>query len=165
MSRLVCSVAWIVATNTVITKPNYRNLPEISRMLCALGVGQMQLAFPHIDGTAKANAAGIVPPMTLVLPYLYRALDAAVKEKRVALTEGLPLCMLPGREDFASESLRRKIKVLDDGGDIEEFQGHRKTNLKAKGPDCPSCRHFDACEGPWADYPEMFGWKEFKPVR
>lgn len=154
-----------VATNTVITKPNYRNLPEISRMLCALGIEQMQFAFLHIEGKAKVNAAGIVPPMTLVIPYLFHALDIAAGNKRVALTEGIPLCMLKGREEFASEALHRNVRVVDEGGDIDEFQGHRRTNLKAKGPECRGCRRFDACEGPWADYPEMFGWKEFKPPR
>jgi len=154
-----------VATNTVITKSNYRNLPDIARMLCSLGVGQMQFAFPHIDGNAKANASRVAPPMTLAVPYLFRALDIAAASKRVALTEGFPLCMIPGREQNAVESLHKKIKVIDEGGSIDDFDGHRATRLKTKGPACPPCRHFKLCEGPWADYPELFGWKEFKPVK
>jgi sulfatase maturation enzyme AslB (radical SAM superfamily) len=162
--RNLISAGRTVATNTVITKSNFRNLPDIARMLCALGVGQMQFAFPHIDGKAKANAARVVPPMTLVIPYLFRALDTAEAAGRVSLTEGFPLCMIQGHEHQAVETLHKKIKVIDDSGDIEDFDGHRATRLKEKGADCPGCRHFKFCEGPWADYPAMFSWKEFKPV-
>ena len=153
-----------VAANTVITNSSYRNLPEIQRMLCALGVAQMQFAFPHLVGKAKVNAARLAPPMSLVKPYLFRALDAASAAGRLALTEGFPLCMLQGKEVHAAESIHSRIMVVDENRTIEDFHGHRRAGLKAKGPDCPRCRHFHSCEGPWADYPELFSWKEFVPV-
>ena len=58
-----------VATNTVITKPGYRNLPQVATILDSLGVRQMQFSFPHIDGKARANVSGVVPRMSLTLPF------------------------------------------------------------------------------------------------
>lgn len=164
ISNLV-SIGATVATNTVITKSTYRNLPDIARLIVLLGARQMQFAYPHLDGRAAVNAARIAPPMTLVIPYLLRALETAEHAGRVALTEGFPLCMLPGREGLALETLHKKIKVIDEGGGIDDFDGHRATKLKAKGPHCPPCRHFAMCEGPWDDYPKLYGWREFIPVK
>jgi hypothetical protein len=36
---------------------------------------------------------------------------------------------------------------------------------KSKRAECRSCRWDARCEGPWKEYPELFGWDEFRPVR
>jgi hypothetical protein len=30
---------------------------------------------------------------------------------------------------------------------------------------CPECDWHASCEGPWREYPELFGWDEFVPVK
>ena len=40
----------------------------------------------------------------------------------------------------------------------------KKEKFRMKGPRCPQCRHYVECEGPWKEYPQIFGWDEFKPM-
>ena len=82
----------------------------------------------------------------------------------VALAEGIPLCILGDWENYAVENLHSKRKVFDEQGGIDDFQGHRMSQLKGVGPDCGECSRVDICEGPWSDYPELFSWKEFRPI-
>lgn len=163
--RNLLDLGLTVATNTVVTKSGHFNLPDIAALLCGLGVRQMQFAFPHIEGKALENVSSVVPLMSLAAPNLRLALDAATAAGRTALAEGFPLCMLKHHESRAVESIPAQRKVVDSAATLDKFHEHRKSNLKAKGPLCPSCSRFDRCEGPWADYPELFSWKEFQPIQ
>lgn len=153
-----------VATNTVITRSACHSLPDIARLIAHLGAAQMQFAYPHLDGTARANVQSIAPRMELMMPALARAVDAAGDVP--VLTEGIPACILGPYADHASECAPLRLRIADSSTDkiIPDFKKHRTETLRAKGPDCPACRLFNACEGPWADYPEFFGWEEFRPV-
>ena len=45
-----------------------------------------------------------------------------------------------------------------------DYRAYRLHEGKLKGPDCPECRWFPVCEGPWREYPERYGFDEFRPV-
>lgn len=154
----------VTATNTVITKSNRFHLPEIAGLLGAMGVKQMQFAYPHLQGKALVNIASVAPWMSLAAPLVRRALEKAGGFGAAALTEGFPLCMLGQWESHAVENVHTYRKVIDSQGDIEDFHGHRMSRLKAHGPACAGCSRARLCEGPWAEYPERFSWKEFVPV-
>jgi radical SAM protein with 4Fe4S-binding SPASM domain len=47
----------------------------------------------------------------------------------------------------------------------QDFNRWRKEEGKTKGSNCKKCRYFKCCEGPWREYPEIFGWDEFRPVK
>lgn len=153
-----------VLTNTVVTRSNYRHLPEIARLLLALGVDQYQLAFVHPVGTAMEEFQAVVPRMELAAPYLREALAVGLAAGRPAYTEAVPPCVLPGLEACVAERLIPRTAIYDAEGTIEDYTRYRRDEGKLKGPDCAACRHFDACEGPWREYPEQFGWSEFRPV-
>jgi hypothetical protein len=45
-----------------------------------------------------------------------------------------------------------------------DFDKVRLKMAKTKGPNCRKCKFYASCEGIWGEYPEKFGWEEFKPV-
>lgn len=153
-----------VITNTVITTLNYKELPDIAKLLVNLGVNQYQFAFIHIVGTAWENKELLVPKKTQVIKYVHKGLDIGIKAKIKALTEAIPYCFMKGYEDCISEKIIPEGPVSDFNLYVENFGEYRRTEGKIKGPDCPKCKYFKVCEGPWKEYPQMFGWKEFKPV-
>lgn len=151
-------------TNTVINKTNYKFLPEIAELLVELGVPQYQFSFPHILGSALANKNRILPRKSSVIKYVKKGLDIGIKNKRTVKTEAIPYCLLAGYEDCASEASIPETKVFSNKL-TESFDHWRKEEGKLKGPRCKECRYFSRCEGPWREYPWIFGWDEFIPVK
>ncbi|TSC53067.1 MAG: putative Fe-S oxidoreductase [Parcubacteria group bacterium LiPW_39] len=154
-----------VITNTVITTKNYKFLPRIAKLLVSLGVDQFQFAFPHITGSAAKNKDWLIPRKTQVIKYVKKGLDIGIKAGKTVMTEAIPLCFMKGYEDYIAEKAIPDAKVFDAQGVIEDYTAYRKNEGKKKGPKCPECKYFKICEGPWKEYPEIFGWSEFKPVR
>ena len=152
-----------IFTNTVITKSNYRHLPEIARLLVALKVNQFQLAFPHAMGSAYENFDSIIPRMTLVMPYVKKALDIGIKNGVRVMTEAIPYCMMKGYEQFIAERIMPSTEIYEFGGKID-FDEIRPNLAKAKGKNCKKCKYYDICEGTWIEYTQKYGFDEFKPV-
>lgn len=153
-----------IITNTVITKSNYRHLPEIARFLVDLRVDQFQFAFVHPVRTAEKNFASIVPRMTLIEPYVKKGLDIGIKRGVSVMTEAIPYCFMQGYEDYIAEKVIPSTKIYDFGQTIDNFTEVRQKQGKLKGSSCQTCRYYQTCEGPWKEYPEKFGWSEFKQI-
>jgi len=47
---------------------------------------------------------------------------------------------------------------------IDSYADYRWTEGKEKREECKKCKKYNICEGPWKEYPEMYGWSEFKPI-
>jgi molybdenum cofactor biosynthesis enzyme MoaA len=154
-----------VLTNSVVTKPGYRHLPELAKLLVSLGVDQFQFAFVHPVGTAGAEFGAIVPRMELAAPFIMQGLQIGLAAGRRVTTEAVPYCILPGYEDCVVEKYIPRTAVFDAECTIPDYTRYRLDEGKAKGPDCATCVHDAECEGPWREYPERFGWEEFRPVR
>jgi MoaA/NifB/PqqE/SkfB family radical SAM enzyme len=163
--KTAAQMGFKVITNSVITELNYRELPELASLLVRAGASQYQFAFIHIVGTALENKKWIVPRKTAVMPWVKKALDIGIKNKVPCFTEAIPFCLMKGYENCVAESTIPAGPVVDADRTIKDYSVYRKTEGKAKGPLCPECRHFAVCEGPWREYPELYGWKEFTPVR
>lgn len=158
------SCAKLVVTNTVINKKNYHFLPEIAKFLVRLGVPQYQFAFPHILGSTMANKDWLVPRKKEIIPYLRKGIEIGIRKKKIPKTEAIPYCFLSGYEDCIAERDIPETKVF--GIELtEKFNHWRKNEGKLKGPRCKECKYFQCCEGPWREYPELFGWDEFIPVK
>lgn len=153
-----------ILTNTVIVKSNYRHLPAIAKLLVKLGVGQFQFAFVHALGHAAENFDSVVPRKSLVEPYVKQALDVGLKAGVRVMTEGIPYCFMEGYERYIAEEIIPDTKIYDLDNVIEDYSKLRMNEGKKRGPACKKCRYFKKCEGPWREYPEKFGWAEFKPV-
>ncbi len=153
-----------VVTNTVITKPNYRYLPEIAQLLINCGVDQFQLAFVHANGNALKNFDSIVPWKTLIKEYVHRALDIAENSGTKAMVEAYPYCFMQGYERYCSEQYIPPTEVRELDYCDSDFDKTRREKGKSKGIQCNRCKYDLICEGPWKEYPEKRGWSEFKPI-
>lgn len=162
IKNLISSRA-VVFTNTVITKLNYVFLPEIVNFLADLGIREFSLSFPHILGQAKVNYKKIIARKSLVSPFVIKAIRAGLKKNCDGKIEAMPLCFLKGYESYVKENFIPETKVFDTYA-VENFNDWRKKIGKIKGEKCQSCKLFSLCEGPWREYPELFGWDEFCPV-
>jgi len=154
-----------VLTNTVITSLNYKDLPKLAKLFVYLKVDQFQFAFVHIIGTAWENRKWIVPKKTEILPYLYKALDIGIKNGIKCYTEAIPYCLMKGYEECISERIIPDGPVIDADVFVENYGDYRRNEGKIKHEKCKDCIYYKTCEGPWREYPEIFGWNEFKPVK
>lgn len=153
-----------VLSNTVITCVNYRELPDIARLLVKLGVSQYQFAFVHILGTAAQNASWLVPRKTEVLPFVKAGLDVGLRAGVRCMTEAIPFCFLQGYEACVAEQIIPRTVVFDADVTLDDYTAYRLSEGKAKGPMCERCHYFDRCEGPWVEYSSLFGCDELCPV-
>jgi MoaA/NifB/PqqE/SkfB family radical SAM enzyme len=153
-----------VVLNSVVVQANHTLLPEMAQLFVALEVDQFQLAFVHALGEADKLFDEVVPRLSATEPYLRRALAIGRKAGVRCMTEGVPLCFLRGIESLAAEWIIPSTRILDDVRVVEDWNRARKADAKVRGPVCRTCRWVDVCEGPWREYPEHYGWHEFRPV-
>ncbi len=163
--RIIKKLGARVITNSVITKPNYRDLPDLARLLVSMGVSQFQFAFMHMTGRAGENKAWLTARKKIIEPWVKGALDIGIKAGRRVMTEAIPYCFMSGYEDYVAEQIIPATKIFDAETVIEDYTKTRRDEGKSKGPRCPNCRYDAVCEGPWREYPELFGWDEFEPVK
>ncbi len=152
-------------TNTVITSTNFRHLPKIAQLLVDLEVDQFQFAFIHLGGTAFKNKDWIMPKKSQAIKYIQRGLDIGIQANKRVMTEAIPYCLMEGYQDYIAERIIPPSMVFDAGFVVEEYHDYRRNKGKLKGPNCVKCKYYSVCEGPWKEYPEIYGWEEFKPVK
>jgi MoaA/NifB/PqqE/SkfB family radical SAM enzyme len=164
--RHLKALGQLVVTNTVITRSNFRHLPQLAELLVELGVDQYQLAFVHPVGSAGPGAgfAAVVPRFALLEPYLHRALEVGRRAGRVVMTEAVPYCFMRGREELVGERIMPATRIFDAEGVIADYRDYRVGEGKAKGPRCRQCLRDAECEGPWREYSDRYGWDEFQPI-
>ena len=157
-----------VQTNTVIVKQNYKDLPALAKKLTALCVDKYQFAFMHISPIIQEKPKSIkemVPRYFQVENYVKKGLQIGISSDIQTTTEAIPYCFMKGYEDCISEKTTPDTDIYDLGTIQKNFKKIRKETAKARGPNCKKCKYYAVCEGPWKDYPEIFGWDEFKPIK
>lgn len=154
-----------VEINCVVTKPNYRHLPETARLFVKLGVNAFRFSFVYAEGIALKNYLSVVPRMSLAAHYIKEGLRIGLESGITALTEGVPFCLMDGYSDYAAEKMIPRTQIYDAncaaGNDTELRRNEGKTKRDA----CRDCIYDSACDGPWKEYTEFFGWDEFVPVQ
>lgn len=163
--RVLKKLGQRVITNSVITKANGRDLPALARLLVALGVDQFQFAYMHLTGRAGENKGWLAARKSLVEPHLKRALDVGIAAGRRVMSEAMPYCVMSGYEAYVAEDIIPDTRIYDADRVIPDYTKTRLDEGKARGPRCGECAWVSRCEGPWREYPELFGWDEFVPVK
>lgn len=153
-----------ILANTVITKFNFKYLPQIAQLLLGLGVRQYQFAFVHALGNAKKFHSDIIPEKTQVMPFLKKGLLIGIQKKARVMAEAIPLCLMKDLKEYASEFFIPPTEVRERGFVIEKFEDIRINEGKIKFSQCSACKYDNVCEGPWKEYPSYFGDAEFQPV-
>ncbi len=147
----------------MVTQANYRDLPEIARLLVKLNVRIFQFAFVHEVGEAGKNKEWLTPRYTKCVPFVHEGLRIGRAADIPCFTEAIPLCFMQGYENHVAEKVMPRTTIHDAEGTIADYTDYRLGEGKAKGPPCELCRREPRCEGPWKEYPQQFGWDEFMP--
>lgn len=151
-----------VVMNSVIVQQNYDKLPAMARLFVAMGVQQFQFAFVHALGTAEQNFAEVVPRYDALAPFLREALLIGEAAGVRVMTEAVPFCRMQGLERFVAERIMPETAILDGDHVIDSYSDYRWNEGKLHGPPCEACTWNTRCEGPWREYPQRFGWDEFR---
>lgn len=162
--RVVRSRGLPIVSNSVVVRDNVEHLVALVGVLGKLGVGQAQLAFVHPVGTAYELFDRVVPRLSDVVEPIRACRKNAARYRMRLVTEAIPLCFLRGMEELAVEDTIPNTTVIDLDGMPFDYSMWRPSEGKLHGPPCDACAVKDRCEGPWREYPERFGWEEFRPL-
>ncbi|MGB0592378.1 MAG: radical SAM protein [Myxococcota bacterium] len=146
-----------VMTNSVITKKNYRYLPQLVELLSGLGVQNINLSFVQIIGNAARYQRALVPRIAEVLPYLKDAIDLGVGQGRNMGIGGLPYCVLKGYEHHFGVDDLTVIANSDPEDNITE----RSPYTQAES--CRRCAYNAVCLGIQDEYLRQYGEEELDP--
>ncbi len=157
-----------IMTNSVVVKSNFKDVPRLARLLVNLKVDQFQFAFVHINEIIAGNKElieEVVPKMSEAVPYIRKGVQIGIDSNIKVMTEAVPYCFMKGYENNIAENIIPEAHVFDGKLEIKDYTKYRWDKGKARGPQCKNCSHFGYCEGPWREYPDIFGWEEFIPVK
>lgn len=155
----------LVIINSVITKDNYKEIPKLASLLIKLWINQFQFAFVHILWSADKNKEIVVPRKTDIIPYVYKALDLAKEACIPAFTEAIPYCLMKWYEWAIAENMMPETTVVDAEYRTENYADYRWSEWKTKWEECKKCSKNNICEWPWKEYPDMYWWDEFIPIK
>jgi sulfatase maturation enzyme AslB (radical SAM superfamily) len=150
-----------VTINSVITKQNYKEAPQLAKLLVGLKVNYFQYAFPHIWGSARKYAEKIVPQKSKIMPYIHKWLDIGENAWITARTEAIPFCFMIWYENHIWERFLWDFSIHDAAYKTKSYKEYRLNEGKIKRNECRKCREYNRSEWPWKEYPELFWWKEF----
>lgn len=155
-----------VLTNTVVVKQNMGQVPDIANLLVRLKVNQFQLAFVHPMGNALENFGLVVPKISEAAEFIKKGIMAGISNGISVMAEAVPYCLMGGYEPYVSESHIPETEVRGlKQQNTDDFTSQRRHEGKVKFDKCTACRHYNTCEGPWREYPEVMGEEEFNPVK
>lgn len=145
----------------VITRMNYKNLPELVRFLAELHVDEINFTLMRIGGNARKNRDKILVKISDIQPYLFKALETAGALEIYAKTYGFPYCTIKGYEKYAYEInfietfLEGKTYVFNELYDSHIDWQKERIKIKAKTKNCGDCVYFKICEGIWHEYIDL----------
>lgn len=153
-----------IFTNTVITKTNYEDIPNILIMLRKLGINNNLFSFIHPLGNGFKNFNLVVPKKKEVAPYILKAFAINEELSGTIFIEAIPPCMLEGNIDKIAD-LKTENTIIKWSKCIctENFLDARKQD-KRKFTTCSSCIYDKVCEGVWKEYAQIYEGSEFKAI-
>ncbi|MFH1234302.1 MAG: radical SAM protein [Candidatus Diapherotrites archaeon] len=157
-----------ICTNTTITKPNIKFLPEIAELSASLGANAMEFIFPHPKGNAWTNFEEMVPMLEELIGVAPKTIEVGKKHGILhCWFRYVPLCYLYGCWDFVSETASQgKLEEQHIGPEFQdlEVEKNRALHGRVKGPQCRGCKYSNSCEGIFREYVEKRGFQELVPI-
>lgn len=154
-----------VALNCVITKHNLSNLNEI---VCYISDNHLaesiQFAFIHMTGKAE-NSVDDYERISVVAREIRKVIEKHRNEELKIYTEAIPFCLMYGCEKNVSELYNVGEVVTYDINGKRDFSVELKKRFKKKSEKCLRCLFNSICDGPWSEYPDLYGFEEFIPVQ
>lgn len=157
----------------VISKLNRDHLVDIVKLFQSLGVKGINLAFPHALGNARKYFNSVIPSYDSIKSEILNAIYYVEKfnkenqnNKLSVDFETIPFCIIgKNREKYSSDlAWMNKEVELKQMNCSCDWKIRRRRN-KQKFESCKDCCYDDVCEGPWKEYAEHFGDREFVPVK
>ena len=154
-----------VGVNLLITKANYRTLPETLKFFMEKGVSNFVLIYPIYTG-AMARSAALRISLPAAAPFMVKALRLAAESGlgREVKALNVPPCLLPGFENRAAGLYRFNTVVVAADGEERDLDASVAA-ARRQGPPCASCFFKRTCRGIDQNYLGIFGWKGISPVR
>lgn len=153
-----------IVANSVVVKPNYRYVPQLSNLFVSLGVDQYQFAFVHSTGNTALYFDKMMPFVSLAAPFIKRGIQIGISSGKLVMAEAMPYCVMQGFERYVSELYIPPTAVSEGNQLKRDFEKIRKVEGKTLFEQCKECRFRLICEGPWKEYPDKRGSSEFRPV-
>lgn len=153
-----------VRTNSVVSKDNFTEIPEIVDLCLDLGADHINLSALHTSGTALRNFWDVTPRYDEIQPFVLEAIDRAVRRDATITLEGFPYCTVPGYEKYMIDWHENKFKMLYRTFVLDDYEAYMDGFTRVKDERCGGCRHNEKCGGVYKEYAEFIGWDEFQPV-
>ncbi|MBN2881594.1 radical SAM protein [Candidatus Woesearchaeota archaeon] len=154
-----------VVGKVVISKKNMSDLLDIIKILSDIGVSRTVLSFPHGLGNAWKYRDVVIPRYSDLKDVLYSVFDYA-KLNGVSLSiETFPFCFLREQDYMFNQVFSQGEKYYVKNVESSEFDWNSvRIQIKKKFDFCNSCIMNQACEGPWEEYVDLYGYSEFSPI-
>jgi MoaA/NifB/PqqE/SkfB family radical SAM enzyme len=157
-----------VQISHVINSLNYKDLCEFIDFITKNFrlVSHIYFGFVRPNGNALQNK-WIVPKISDIDLYLYRAFDYCKTRNIRFGVEGIPLCYMQGFEEHSAEVRRllsEPVFYVSGAEFRSDTHKYAQTALKRKGEQCDFCFLNDICPGVWMEYADVYGTGELFPV-
>lgn len=152
-----------IIANLVISKFNYRFLPEIIKFFHEIGFNIIEVEYPRIMGNAERNVDKI-PTRTEAAKYIRKASKKADElGVNVLFVDDFPICLSEGfykNNAYIGYFNSQEELAMSDIGEVMDTEEKDKKHL----PICKNCILKNICPGDWPEYPQFFDTKEYKPI-
>ncbi len=151
-----------VKISIVITEFNYKDLPDLTKMLLNLGVSEMRYDFVNIDGYVKNNPKAIVPKMSKAIPYIKECLKMYDPKKVWMAVFNIPYCLLKDYPGHIVDMIQPATQLRSADFTISIKDNRRKGKIKLNK--CKYCIYNKICFGIWEEYAKIYGTGEINPI-
>lgn len=150
-----------VRTNTVVSRINFEDFPNIMKLLISLNVDRINISALHTVGAAFKNFNLVTPTYKEAMPFVRRGAEM-VRESGIVLTlEGFPLCIIQGLHEHLIDWASQKFKMLFRGVIIDNYETYMDDTMRIHGEVCIDCAFASKCGGVYKEYIAIRGWNEF----
>ena len=149
----------------VISRFNYKYMKSIVELLFSIGVQNATYAFPHGMGNAQKFCLEVIPTYTEIKPFVIDMLNYCNAHEISVGLEAFPLCTVDGYIEYINELQylkKNEEQYLQVKEELRDWNKDR-LSIKAKFEQCAQCIYTEICEGPWDEYPVIYGDREFQP--
>ena len=160
-----------LGTNQVINKLNYKTFPEFFKLAYVdLGINYYNIIYSHYRGMMWKNKLALKIPITKTAPHIREGLKIIKNLKMPVFSRMLvnfPPCVFPEYLDILADwesEEKGADPLLLPGGEIVNM-AEMKNKQTAKLASCSQCVLCDRCHGIDKEYLDIFGGKEFKPIK
>lgn len=150
-----------VRTNSVVSRLNYQDFPEIMKLLISLKVDHINISALHTVGAAFRNFQMVTPTYRESMPYVREGVEILQKTDTVLTLEGFPLCTIQGMHDHLIDWEDQHFKMLFRGVIIDNYETYMDQTMRTHGDTCENCAYMKQCGGVYKEYIAVRGWDEF----